>query len=102
MGTIFTGMIYIFPTEQNNDATLEPGVSLLLSCRAGEEHCNSSHFMGGLGEAVDKAEPGFDGRFRAAILPSVHVTPGMPFAAKAEGMIIAEGSVSKILRQGGF
>ena len=38
-GTLFIGMINIFPTEQNKDTTLEPVVSLLLSFRAGEGRC---------------------------------------------------------------
>ena len=99
-GTIFIGSFYIVPLEQNKYVTLEPGAHVLLTCRAGEEHCCIMQFIDELGEALDVLGPGYNVRCRASIRSDVYILPGMPYAARLDGAIIAEGSVMEILRQG--
>ena len=95
-------MLYDFHTEQDKDTPLVPGLSPHVSCRAGEDYCNISQFTDGQGETVDNVEPGSEVRFQAAILPRVYVTAGMPFSIKAEGTVIAEGSISAVVRRGRY
>ena len=99
-GTIVTGLLYYSPSEQGEDPPLLAGLSLQLSCRAGEYYCTISQFTNNQGDILDALESGEEARFQAVTLPKVHVTMGMPFSLKADGVIIAEGAVLAILRRG--
>ena len=70
------GSIYIFPLEKNKYVTLEPGTYVLLTCRAGEEHCRIMQLIDEIGETLDVLEPGHNVRCRAAIRSNIPILQG--------------------------
>ena len=97
-GTLFMGYIYIFQNKHNN--TLEHGHVGQLTCREGSASYRIVQFINDIGDTFDKLEPGYNTKCRIYLDSDIFMEPGMPFACRNGGSIIAEGSVTEVLRHG--
>ena len=98
-GTLFMGYIYVFQLNKHNN-TLEQGQVGQLTCREGSATYRIIQFIDGIGDTFDKLESGHNTKCRIYLDSDIFMENGMPFACRHGGSIIAEGSVTEVLRHG--